>query len=466
MAYKEAQELYRNNRRQLARKLMGAPDTSQCPISREELEIKFREKLSKANNKADIKNFAGSAGHVDENLLLGPIGEEEVEEALRGIDRHSAPGPDGKKLKDLEAIQETDASRIPRLFTLWLKTRSIPESLKKSRTVLIPKCEDQDRLKNLDNWRPITIGPMLLRLFTKIMAKRLSKAVNINPRQKGFLAATPGCNENIAILKNVKGSKKNRKELAVVFVDLAKAFDSVGHKLLIGSLKRMKTPTAFVDLIRDLYTNNTTVIEGKGKPTDQIKIERGVKQGDPLSPLLFNIAIDPLISTLEQAGQGITMPYGDRMVNCTALAFTDDIALLSNSHAGMQENLKILQSYCDKTGLDINVKKTKGFHFTCKRKTFMKNHEAKWRIRNETIKYIPPGDTERYLGARIDPWAGVKEREWDEKLKTWVEGLRTAPLKPTQRLELLRVHVIPRLYFHLILTEASQNTLVKLDKII
>ncbi|GCC43741.1 hypothetical protein chiPu_0027940 [Chiloscyllium punctatum] len=114
------------------------------------------------------------------------------------------------------------------------------------------------------------------------------------------------------------------------------------------------------------------------------------------------------------------------------MSFANDIALLSNSHAGMQENLKILQSHCDKTGLDIDVNKTKGFHFTCKRKTFMYNHAAKWRIRNETIKYIPPGDTERYLGARIDPWAGVKESEWEEKLKTWVEGLRTVPLKPTQ----------------------------------
>ncbi|GCC43740.1 hypothetical protein chiPu_0027939, partial [Chiloscyllium punctatum] len=98
--------------------------------------------------------------------------------------------------------------------------------------------------------------------------------VNINPRQKGFLASTPSCNENIPILQNIiKGSEKNRKELAVVFVYLAKAFDSVSHKLLTDSLKRMNTPAAFVDLIRDLYTNNTTVIEGKGKLTDQIKID-------------------------------------------------------------------------------------------------------------------------------------------------------------------------------------------------
>ncbi|GCC32506.1 hypothetical protein chiPu_0010967 [Chiloscyllium punctatum] len=174
---------------------------------------------------------------------------------------------------------------------------------------------------------------MLLWLFTKIMAKRLSETLEINPRQKGFLAATPGCNENIVVLKNIiKGAKYNRKDLAVVFVDLAKAFDSVGHKLLIKSLQRVRLPKAFVSLIADLYTGNTTVVEGNGNLTTPITIERGVKQGDPLSPILFNIALDPLVCSLERANSGVSMPLGSRRVNCSTLAFADDIALLSNSH--------------------------------------------------------------------------------------------------------------------------------------
>ncbi|GCC36614.1 hypothetical protein chiPu_0015109 [Chiloscyllium punctatum] len=144
---------------------------------------------------------------------------------------------------------------------------------------------------------------MLLRVFTKIIAKRLSETVEINPRQKGFLAATPGSNENVVILENIiKGAKHYHKDLAVVFVDLTKAFN--------------------------------------------------------------------------------------------------------------------------------------------------------------------PGNTEKYLGARIDLWAGVAAGEWEEKLKSWVKGIQAAPLRPQQGLEILKTHGIPRLYFHLILAEVSQTTLTKLDQII
>ncbi|GCB83353.1 hypothetical protein scyTo_0023760 [Scyliorhinus torazame] len=262
-------------------------------------------------------------------------------------------------LSDIQDIHDEDDTRLPRLFSLWIKSATIPDSLKKSRTVLIPKCEDQERLKDTDNWRPITIGLMLLRLFAKIMAKRLSETVGINPRQKGFLAATPGCNENVAILDNIiKGAKKNRKDLAVVFVDLAKAFDSVGHELIAKALQRMQLPINFTSMITDLYTGNTTRVEGNKTKTGEIKIERGVRQGDPLSPILFNITLDPLICTLEEANSGVVMPLEENRVNCSALAFADDIALLSDSHAGMNKNVKRLRSFCTNTGLAINTNKT------------------------------------------------------------------------------------------------------------
>ncbi|GCC26521.1 hypothetical protein chiPu_0004938 [Chiloscyllium punctatum] len=459
-------ELEKTNRRQLAREILGAPTSSSCPLSKEELETCFREKLSAPNKNSNINKYASYTGKVDDWTLMKPIEVEEVEAAIKGIDENSATGPDGLKLQDLRTIHEQEETHLPRLFSLWLKSSTIPDSLKKSWTVLIPKCEDKDRLKSIDNWQPVTIDPMLLRLFTKIMAKHQSETVEINPRQKGFLAATPGCNENIVILENIiKGAKHNHKDLTVVFVDLAKAFDSVGLKLLIKSLQRVKLPEAFVHLIEELYTGNTTVVEGNGNLITPINIQRGVKQGDPLSPILFNIALDPLVCSLERANSGVSMPLGGKRVNCSTLTFTDDI-VLSNSYTCMARNLKLLQAHCDHTGLSINPAKTKGFHFTFKRKTFLHNHFTNWKLRDESIAYIPPCDTEKYLGACINPWAGVAEGEWEEKHKSWVKGMQAAPLRPRQRLEILKIHVIPRPYFHLILTEASQATLIKLDQII
>ncbi|GCB70372.1 hypothetical protein scyTo_0010770 [Scyliorhinus torazame] len=461
------QLLYKTNRRQLARQIMGVPTTTSCPLPIEELEQCFRDKLSKPNNKANLNKFATYQGSIDKGELMSPIEEEEVTKTIKGMNEKSAPGPDGMTLVDIQDIHDEDDTRLPRLFSLWIKSATIPDSLKKSRTVLIPKCEDQERLKDIDNWRPITIGPMLLRLFTKIMAKRPSETVGINPRQKGFLAATPGCNENIAILDNIiKGAKKNRKDLAVVFVDLAKAFDSVGHKLIAKALQRMQLPTNFISLITDLYSGNTPRIEGNKNKTGEIRIERGVKQGDPLSPILFNITLDLLICTLEAANAGVVMPLDENRVNCSALAFADDIALLSDSHAGMNKNLKLLQSFCTNTGLAINSNKTKGYHFTCKAKTYIYNQCENWKLGNEKIAYIPPGETEKYLGARINPWASVTEGEWSSKLKAWTSALQAAALRPAQKTEILKRHVIPRLYFHLILSEVSQNTLIKLDQII
>ena len=86
----------------------------------------------------------------------------------------------------------------------------------------------------------------------------------------------------------------------------------------------------------------------------------GVRQGDPLSPLLFNLAIDPLLNTLEAVGKG----FSAAGVKLTTLAFADDLVLLSDSWAGMQTNLKILDVFCSLTGLAVHAWKCFGFLLT------------------------------------------------------------------------------------------------------
>ncbi|NWS93330.1 PO21 protein, partial [Toxostoma redivivum] len=101
---------------------------------------------------------------------------------------------------------------------------------------------------------------------------------------------------------------------------------------------------------KDICTYITTK---KNVHTDKIQIRVGVKQGDPMSPLLFNLAMDPLLCKLENEGKG----YHRGQSSITAMAFADDLVLLSDSWENMKTNIKILETFCKLTGLKTQGEK-------------------------------------------------------------------------------------------------------------
>lgn len=93
-------------------------------------------------------------------------------------------------------------------------------------------------------------------------------------------------------------AKKERRQLCVTFLDLAKALDTVSHKHFIAGMRRFRSPEHFIDVIDELYNGASTVFQTDAGETGEIPMTRGVKQGNPLSPLLFNIAMDPLLEVI------------------------------------------------------------------------------------------------------------------------------------------------------------------------
>ncbi|NXR05488.1 PO21 protein, partial [Sagittarius serpentarius] len=127
-----------------------------------------------------------------------------------------------------------------------------------------------------------------------------------------------------------------------------KAFDTVAHSHIIMALKQKGIDNHIINLITNLYQNTETRIKiSKDIQTDPIEIKIGVKQGDPTSPFLFNLAMDPLLCKLEEEGSGYQ--HGSERITC--MAFADDLVLLSGSWDGMRANIKILEAFCDLTGL-------------------------------------------------------------------------------------------------------------------
>ncbi|NXY12788.1 POLR protein, partial [Atrichornis clamosus] len=93
-----------------------------------------------------------------------------------------------------------------------------------------------------------------------IITARLCKACPLNPRQRGFISAA-GCSENLKLLQTIiRTAKKEKKELGVVFVDIAKAFDTVSHQHILSGLKQRGVDPHIVGLVSDMYENISTYI--------------------------------------------------------------------------------------------------------------------------------------------------------------------------------------------------------------
>ncbi|NXI20688.1 PO21 protein, partial [Irena cyanogastra] len=132
-----------------------------------------------------------------------------------------------------------------------------------------------------------------------------------------------------------------------------KAFDTICHQhIVVGLVQRGVNPHV-IHLISEMYQNIKTYISTGSERTDSIYIRSGVKQGDPTSPLLFNLTLDSLLCKLETEGQG----FQQSGLKITAMAFADNLVPLSDSWDCMCCNNKILETFCEHTGLRIQGEK-------------------------------------------------------------------------------------------------------------
>jgi hypothetical protein len=127
------------------------------------------------------------------------------------------------------------------------------------------------------------------------------------------------------------------------------AFGSVAHKLLDYNLKSMNLPEGLRRVIIDSYNEAKVNIISKGGNSGNIDVKRGVKQGCPLSPLLFNSCIDPLFRRLNRSD---SKEYGFEMDdiadhNLRAQAYADDILLFAESYSNLRVLMGIVEDFFD-----------------------------------------------------------------------------------------------------------------------
>ena len=156
------------------------------------------------------------------------------------------------------------------------------------------------------NFRPITMQPVMSKTLTSIIRNRLYNFVAENKYiksnvQKGFWDDKSGCYEHTEVLTYVINHvRKKQRNFVVTLIDLKNAFGEVDHKLLAEVLKYHKVPDHIITLITSLYTDYFISVVTDSYLKSPIKVRRGVLQGEDFSPLLFNLIVNTLITTIKK----------------------------------------------------------------------------------------------------------------------------------------------------------------------
>jgi retron-type reverse transcriptase len=143
----------------------------------------------------------------------------------------------------------------------------------------------------------------------------------------------------------------------VVALDQEKAYDRIDHDYLLAVLKHMRFPDKFRNLVKILYTEAQTQVIVKGEMSEPFVVIRGVRQGDPLSCLLFNLAIEPLACMLRNSDlTGIKVPGTDRRLLVSL--FADDTTIYLASTDSWSTLWQVIDLWCTASTAKFNTKKT------------------------------------------------------------------------------------------------------------
>ena len=215
--------------------------TDKEPLALEKLENFWKNLLKTPSTKDDrVSNELSDKGPLLTEIVQ-PLLKSDLDLALKGA--QGAPGPDRTQWHELKSKTEELAQR----FNYYLATGKIPSRLLKGKTTLIPK--DLDNIYDPTKYRPITVSSTIVRLFHKVLAKRLEKHLPIDEFQRGFRSGD-GVSLNLQLLQSAINKAKTKfKNLYLYFIDLSKAFDSVSHESVIVAGRRLGMHEVFLKYI-------------------------------------------------------------------------------------------------------------------------------------------------------------------------------------------------------------------------
>jgi hypothetical protein len=310
-----------------------------------------------------------------------------------------------------------------------------------------------------ENFRPITLQPVGYKILSSIIRLRVSdflianKLVNTSI-QKGFWPKSNGVTEHTAILSHlIEEGKRHQRSLVVTLLDLRNAFGEVSHDLVTKSLELHQIPSHIINLVSDIYSKAKVAISVNGSITDCINVSRGVLQGDPCSPLFFNICFNTLIRTINQdkfKQLGFAWGTDNNQQISSWLQFADDAALISHDCKSAQTLIDIASSWCNWAGMCIRPDKCISFGMAKMSGTYSQ-YEPKLFLGSNVIPPVKCGDSFKYLGKIFSFNMDNKEIKDSliKRLKDILDTISNLSVPLSLKLRIVRLYIPSQFNFEL-----------------
>ena len=340
-----------------------------------------------------------TGNNIEPSLIFS---KRRVKKALMEFDPLSAAGPDGIRPIMLQKGWDMIEEAFTNIAKASLSLAHTPKCWSDSTGIFIPKPGKSDYY-NPKSYRTITLAPTMLKWMERVilwhMEADLKVHKSMNAKQYGF---TKGVSTETALHKLV-----NKLETAILhegmalctFLDIEGAFDNVSFSAIKRALNRKCTSSQVNSWIMNMIQNRTTNVELNGIKK-RIKITRGCPQGGILSPFLWNLVVDSLLS------------YTKHKIPCDLQGFADDLCLTatlnskpSRDNMGLNENnlkehtqtsLTAINGWCKENGLTLSALKTHAVMFTWNRK---------WKLSSPLVvdgEEIEMKESTKILGITID----------------------------------------------------------------
>lgn len=301
------------------------------------------------------------------HALETPFTVEELKTVLARAPDLSAPGMDGLTYPLLRAAGDPFLQLICRLGNALFRGHTLPPGEPTLRGVLLPKKGD---LSQLRNYRPLSIAATAFRLLGGAISHRLQAAASdvVHASQTGFIGGRSSAMNviTLALIQHAVRSQQVAGPIWILNLDQQKAYDRVRHEWLFDCLEAYGFGPRFLTYIKEIYRHPSVCQSVEGHFTDPIPLLCGILQGDPMSCLLYNFSLQPLLDYARHhhhAGTTLDWDPANPLL-VSSLAYADDILLVVNNRHDLLNFMDSLGLYEMASNAKVNEEKSQALLFS------------------------------------------------------------------------------------------------------